>query len=149
MSDTIYTVPEQWRLNLYTNPTPMFQDLDNDELWEVCMFELFSEVGGEGFITATSFKKGYTPWNKGLTGVQTWTEEQKEKKSKEVAAWHKEQGHVVGGKVYEKRGYDHDRKRRSLHTKELNSKTLTCPHCGTVSNVGNAKRWHFDNCKHK
>lgn len=24
---------------------------------------------------------------------------------------------------------------------------LTCPHCGTTTNKGNAKRWHFNNCK--
>jgi len=26
---------------------------------------------------------------------------------------------------------------------------LTCPHCSRASSSGNAKRWHFDNCKHK
>lgn len=26
---------------------------------------------------------------------------------------------------------------------------LKCPHCGTESSDGNAKRWHFDNCKRK
>ena len=26
---------------------------------------------------------------------------------------------------------------------------LKCPHCGTASSDGNAKRWHFDNCKRK
>lgn len=24
---------------------------------------------------------------------------------------------------------------------------MTCPHCGTESNEGNARRWHFDNCR--
>lgn len=33
------------------------------------------------------------------------------------------------------------------HTKTLNSTKLECPHCGKINNVGNAKRWHFDNCK--
>lgn len=31
----------------------------------------------------------------------------------------------------------------------LNSVLLTCPHCGTISNRGNAKQWHFDNCRKK
>jgi hypothetical protein len=26
---------------------------------------------------------------------------------------------------------------------------LTCPHCNITTNTGNAKRWHFDNCKEK
>ena len=26
---------------------------------------------------------------------------------------------------------------------------VTCPHCGKETNIGNAKRWHFDNCKHR
>jgi hypothetical protein len=24
---------------------------------------------------------------------------------------------------------------------------LTCPHCNIITNKGNAKRWHFNNCK--
>jgi hypothetical protein len=28
-------------------------------------------------------------------------------------------------------------------------KILECPHCKKTSNYPNAKRWHFDNCKHK
>ena len=27
------------------------------------------------------------------------------------------------------------------------ARKLTCPHCGKVANIGNAKRWHFGNCK--
>ena len=26
---------------------------------------------------------------------------------------------------------------------------VICPHCNYNTGVGNAKRWHFDNCKHK
>ena len=28
-----------------------------------------------------------------------------------------------------------------------NSSVVVCPHCGKSTNIGNAKRWHFDNCK--
>lgn len=31
----------------------------------------------------------------------------------------------------------------------LNKILVTCPHCNTVANRGNAKQWHFDNCKSK
>lgn len=45
-----------------------------------------------------------------------------------------------------------------LHTDEAKAKMaaefaarpkLTCPHCGTIGHKTVAKRWHFDNCKHK
>ena len=32
---------------------------------------------------------------------------------------------------------------------EKAKRTLKCPHCGKESNIANAHRWHFDNCKHK
>jgi hypothetical protein len=31
----------------------------------------------------------------------------------------------------------------------LNKILITCPHCKTTTNRGNAKQWHFDNCKEK
>lgn len=44
MSDTIYVVPEKWRLDLFCNPPPTLCELDDeDELWQVCMVELFLE----------------------------------------------------------------------------------------------------------
>lgn len=30
---------------------------------------------------------------------------------------------------------------------EKAKRTLECPHCGKISNIANAHRWHFDNCK--
>jgi len=32
------------------------------------------------------------------------------------------------------------------NTTALNKTILECPHCGKTGNVGNMKRWHFDNC---
>lgn len=32
---------------------------------------------------------------------------------------------------------------------EKAKRTIDCPHCGKRSNIANAHRWHFDNCKHK
>jgi len=32
---------------------------------------------------------------------------------------------------------------------QVNKPKLICPHCNMASSSGNAKRWHFDNCKHK
>jgi len=31
----------------------------------------------------------------------------------------------------------------------LNKKIAVCPHCKAKGNVGNMKRWHFENCKNK
>ena len=41
----------------------------------------------------------------------------------------------------------------SLRTVELGThpskQVATCPHCNYTTGIGNAKRWHFNNCKHK
>jgi group I intron endonuclease len=36
----------------------------------------------------------------------------------------------------------------SEKAKERELNKLTCPHCGNMSSISNAKRWHFDNCRH-
>jgi hypothetical protein len=33
--------------------------------------------------------------------------------------------------------------------KHASKRLVTCPHCDYTTGVGNAKRWHFDNCKRK
>ena len=45
MSDTIYTAPEQWRLELYNNPTPSLLQMaeDDDDLWTICIHELIKD----------------------------------------------------------------------------------------------------------
>lgn len=40
-------------------------------------------------------------------------------------------------------------KQNILLGKHAGTIMLTCPHCGKTTNTGNAKRWHFDNCKAK
>ena len=34
-------------------------------------------------------------------------------------------------------------------TSDRLNKYIECPHCNKKTNLGNAKRWHFDNCKYK
>lgn len=36
----------------------------------------------------------------------------------------------------------------SEKAKERGLNKLTCPHCGNMSSISNATRWHFDNCRH-
>lgn len=38
-------------------------------------------------------------------------------------------------------------KKQSDYQKEVASRKISCPHCDKKGNVGNMKRWHFDNCK--
>jgi len=33
--------------------------------------------------------------------------------------------------------------------KHASKQVATCPHCNYTTGIGNAKRWHFDNCKQK
>ena len=42
---SIYTVPEDWRLQLYNNPTHSLSQMasDDDDLWNICMHELFKD----------------------------------------------------------------------------------------------------------
>lgn len=49
---------------------------------------------------------------------------------------------------------EEDRKAKSISAaksfsegKHPATKILTCPHCSLSTGMGNAKRWHFDNCK--
>jgi hypothetical protein len=46
------------------------------------------------------------------------------------------QSAILGGKIAGK-----------IRAKVNNSTILKCPKCGMENNVGNSKRWHFDNCK--
>lgn len=43
-STSIYTVPEQWRLQLFKNPPEPISHYDLDELWQTCVHELFQTV---------------------------------------------------------------------------------------------------------
>jgi hypothetical protein len=108
------------------------------------MYEGAELKSGFGGVTQTSFKKGNIPWNKDKTGVQPWTQEQKDAQALRAKEWHKKMGHVEGGKPRVYKGHA-----RVDNTSELNKTVLECPHCGKTGNVGNMKRWHYDNCRSK
>lgn len=146
MSDTIYIpkIPE-W-METYEVP---YGNLDEEVLWEPP--EDFYERAREGhnkhhgIPPTNAFESGNVPWNKGLTNVQRpWSESRRKKQSERMKQKHLEMGHVEGGKKYVKRGAS-----RIDNTTRLNKTELTCPHCNKVGNLGNMKRWHFDNCKVK
>ena len=105
--------------------------------------ELTKGFGGK---TMTTWGKGHLPWNKGKKmpkgKSRNWTDEQKKEASERMKQIHKERGHTSGGKKYERKG-------RVDNTTELNKTEIKCPHCNKTGNIGNMKRWHFDNCKAK
>ena len=41
------------------------------------------------------------------------------------------------------------REKSSKIMKGASIQTLQCPYCGKICSLGNAKRWHFDNCRLK
>ena len=104
-----------------------------------------------------TFKKDNIPWNKGLKGVQVgWnkglktpqtgltrkgvkigpmSDEKKNKISKKLTEFYKENQHPTKG--------------LEPWNKGINLIKIQCPHCQKMVDSGNAKRWHFDNCKLK
>lgn len=107
-------------------------------------------LGGDGAIGTTSWCKGKHPaqllwdedrkqkhskilkdmWddNKKKMLSEKWTDDMKEEqRNKSILAWKSKIDHGYSVKV--------------------NNKFLVCPHCDKTNNIGNSKRWHFDNCK--
>jgi hypothetical protein len=98
--------------------------------------------------------KGRIPWNKGLKGAQVaWnkglklesmTEEEKKKRSKTLKErWKNQEHHSKGVEPWNKglKGV------QVAWNKGIEMEKIECPHCGKILDKGNAKRWHFDNCK--
>lgn len=100
--------------------------------------------------------KGIEPWNKGKKGSQKgWnkglklgpmSDEQKKQRSDTLKERYKTQEHPAKGKepwIKGKKGS------QVAWNKGVKLEQIECPHCGKLSDKSNAKRWHFDNCKHK
>jgi endogenous inhibitor of DNA gyrase (YacG/DUF329 family) len=99
---------------------------------------------GFGGKTMTSFEKGHKLWN---TLDKTFMSEKVSESKKEYWKQWREQNPDYKSKWkvynYEKKGWNVN---SSKNIKEMNMEKVTCPHCGKQGNVGNMKRWHFDNC---
>jgi hypothetical protein len=88
---------------------------------------------------------GQIPWNKGKKGLQEgWckglklqskTDEEKEAQSKKLIEYYKENEHPTKG--------------LEPWNKGVTMNKIECPHCNKMVDIGNGKRWHFDNCKLK
>lgn len=71
-----------------------------------------------------------------LTGRKR-SEESRRKQSLSISG---DRNHLFGKPVSQER---RDKQRRTL----MSRPKLQCPHCGKLASDGNAKRWHFDNCR--
>lgn len=102
----------------------------------------------------TRFKKGYTPWNKGIPSAphvieavrkanigRIQSEEEKQKRAKSMI------GRPASNKLRE-----HMRKiglMSAVFNKGRKHEKVECPHCNKIGGITGMARWHFDNCKIK
>ena len=94
-------------------------------------------------LTPTAWKPGYEPWNKGLK-----CDYLSDNKKKWWDDWKKENPNYKDNwKKYEKKGYAGTAQAAKKTAAKNNTTILECPHCDKRGNIGNMKRWHFDNCK--
>ena len=84
-----------------------------------------------------------TPWNKGLE-LGPMTEEEKEKRSRTLKErWKTHEHHSKGVEPWNKGKTG----LQEAWNKGKEMEKIECPHCSKMVDKGNAKRWHFDNCK--
>lgn len=104
--------------------------------------------GGDGTVNTKPWNKGKTSNSKG----KTYEEIYGEKKAIELRASRSKSNLARGSRAEETKNKI-SLTRRSKHQKhELiftppKQDLITCPHCGKITNYGNAHRWHLDKCK--
>jgi len=118
--------------------------------------EKISNTLKERYKNQEHHSKGVDPWNKGTKGAQVaWnkglklkpmTEEEKEKRSKTLKERYKNQEHHSKGVDPWNKGL---KGAQVAWNKGVEMEKIECPHCSKFIDKGNAKRWHFDNCKEK
>ena len=150
--------------------------LDYSNRWNIVESEDFANLmleEGQGGVNAGSFKKGHKSWNKGVTGIKLGpqsaehirkrTENQKKSVTIDGIKYDSmlEASAAIGISTptlkswADEDGWDSidSTKDRYITAREkitdLNKMKHRCPHCGAEANIGNLKRWHLDNCKHK
>lgn len=118
------------------------------------MKEKISNTLKERYKYQTHNRKGIEPWNKGLKGVQEgWNkgkttnpldEEHKSKISNTLKEKYKTDKHPCVGKTPWNKNLKGVQK---AWNKGKTMEKIQCPYCKKNIDIGNAKRWHFDNCK--
>lgn len=125
MSNTIYTVPEKWRMDLWRNPK-VLPYLSLEERWETIMIELIKPgPSGEN----NSFF--------GKTHTDEWKKESSQRNSgKNNPMYGRKRGkECSNGGLFGKRNGMY----KTTRGKECKNKRLICPICGIESNSTNIK----------
>ena len=105
-------------------------------------FANLMEENGIGGVNSGSFKKGNKPWNAGKT-CENISKYRKEYWIK----WRLDNPNYKDNwKKRIKKGNSGQIRNGKVIAQRLNSTIISCPHCSKKGNVGNMKRWHFDNC---
>lgn len=107
--------------------------------------------GGDGL-------SGGTPWNKGKKGIYSEDHLRKISETSKNRVFSKEcrermsrkrKGQKPWNKGIKMRPKtEEDKIKISERRTGIKSPNVECPHCGKIGDVGNMKRWHFDNCKY-
>lgn len=111
--------------------------------WDIVNSSEFANMmveQGQGGVNSGSFKKGHKSWNKGVSMTPEAKARLQEGRRKYQDEWH-----LYNVKKVRVGTWTPPADNTSL----LNKTRLTCPHCNKEGNVGNMKRWHFDNCGKK
>ncbi len=89
------------------------------------------------------WKTGHLPWCTGLK-LGPMSDEEKEKRSKTMIEWHKNNVSPSKGKDPWNKG---KKGAQIAWNKGKQMKKHECPHCGKLVDILNLKKWHLDNCK--
>lgn len=145
ISETLKRKYESGEISKMTGPR---ENLDDEHK------EKISKSLIEKYQNEEHHRKGKEPWNKGKKKSQVaWnkglklgpqSEEAKKKKSESLRERFKNQDHHSKGKEPWNKG---KKGTQVAWNKGKEMDKIECPHCGKLSDIGNAKRWHFDNCK--
>ena len=123
-----------------------------------------SEILKNKYANGEIIKKiGIEPWNKGKkTGQNVWNkgkklgpmdEELKNKISERMTDKIKNNPELKKIQSEKLKKYyketPHPTKGLEPWNKGIEMTKTECPHCGKLVDIGNGKRWHFDNCKNK
>lgn len=114
----------------------------------------------EAKIVDESFIENQNTYNVALGGHPGnswwWTEERKQWMSKQKKGVKKSKESIErmvrtklrNGTTNKGKSFSEIHKKRiSEACKDRKMPTTKCPHCNKIGDIGNMKRWHFDNCK--
>ena len=135
-------------MSIYTyNTTTSLNDFFgiSGELTEELSDQALQEGNPCGVPPTNPFPKGHSPWHKGKKTecisirMKKYWEEWRELNPNYKDNWKCNNKKPLSREEYLASRVD--------NTTALNKKVIECPHCKKSGNVGNMKRWHFDNCK--